>query len=546
MSIDRRTTSLGGFSQVDPTLAKVQAQVLGQVSDDLTKTNEFLQGKALQLAKEEFNVTASQRVREIYTKDAANPALVQSNIKEYRKNYMKKVPSAISSEVNGLFTSLNDKYITKAKDNQVAIVNNQAEFLTARKENEVEANTIELTSGLFGEGLAQSSSFKNALDGINTVHEMYATLGEDGKPLYTPEQRIAAEEDFAFNVLKSSAVTALRNSPNKLATIRKIRNNEFIIPAIEGVTTEETKLDIFLPVDRLTELGKSLTTELNNEFKLSDNEKKMKEKEDTLKSFEFENGFFQAMETGTKKTSAELDEAKPYLTTDQFVEMKVLTDTIAPDASNEQTINRLRLKANNGEDIEEELLNGYFQREVSDEDYVNLRNREQSINNKPITPVENSKQVFGQMKGSFVNPMTGAFNKIEDSVSIAKATTTFNDIHRELQLNGQVINNQEGYDIALYSIASNLPPREAAKFGIKIGEPKTETTKNADGTVRVKKVYPKVNVSQAIFDTRKVDLVKKYSKKLNTTNKDIILTNEQFKIESDQLLNFYGMFDKWD
>lgn len=546
MVIDRRTTSLGGFSQVDPILAKVQAQVLGQFSDDLTKTNEFLQGKAFQLAKEEFSVTASQRVREIYNKDSANPAIIQSNIDEYRKNYLSNVPSAISSEVSILFNDLGSKYITKAKSNQVNIVNNQAQFLTSKKENEIEANTIELTSGLFGEGLAQSSSFKNALDGINTVHDIYATLGDDGVPLYTPTQRIKAEEDFAYNVLKSSAITALRNSPNKLATIRKITDNEFIIPAIEGVTTEETKLDMFLPIDRLADLGKSLMNELNTEFKLSDNEKKMQEKQDTLKSFEFENKFFQSMGAGNKLSTEDLNEANPYLTTDQFVEMKVLTDTVAPDISDKFSISNLRLKANNGEDIQEELLNAYFQKELSDEDYVNLRNREQSIHNKPITPVENSKKVFSQLTGVIANPYLPGGIKAKDAIAASMSSTTFNDIHRELQLNGQSITNQEGYDIALYSIASNLPPNRLKSFGIVLGEPKIETTKDANGVISIKKTYPKTSVIKTMFDQRKVDLVKKYSKKLNTKNKDIIITNEQFKIESDQLLNFYGMFEKWD
>lgn len=540
--IDRRSVTISGVQSVDPVGFKAQSNLLDNIADSLYNVSENLEKKAINAGIRAFNTTATQRLSEIYKDNSSNPEVFNKIAGDYLKAFTQKMPTPVKNEVSNKFKTLQDKYSEKAISNRGKLVDNESQFQIALANNQLLERTSELSTGFFGNQLDRTTAFNNLLDGIEETRLNYSTLGEDGLPLYTAEQRLNAQNEFTFTVLKNAAREGLATSDNPLEFLEDISSNNFEIPAIEGLTTEPIKLSVLLPVDKVEQLGKDLEKELKDKFDLGEKEKNARKQQDALDAFNFENNFNSAMASGNKLTIDDVASSRDVLDADQYTKYYTLASTVAPNQSNNISINRLRQQQANGIDVSEDLLVEYANGNISDADYVDLETGNQSMQGKPIDPISGARNSFKTLSSAFVDPITGMMEEKKYAAMLAKAESTFNTIISKVVDSGQELSYNDGYNIALYSIASNMDKEDVSLYGIKLLEPEVKITNMPDGTRKQEFIYPDIAIDKAIKQQRENELISKYQDLLNTDNVDIIVTDENFKKELDKLDSITRMF----
>lgn len=216
---------------------KLNAQVL-----NLSLENSFNKYKNL----------AQEQIISSYNNNMNDPEALQKELGSKIKGVLKGVPFAIRNQTEEWVNNNAMGFISKAQSNQISYLNNE---LKKQSLQLIDSNTLS-ASNISGNIFSDNEELRD--NTLNTIYSNLANIkqgmsviGKDGRPLFSAEQQLSAEESFYSHVIKSSLLQkyeTLETLQEKEKYLNDLSQEKLSIP----FKTDNGKVEDFIPTLKLT------------------------------------------------------------------------------------------------------------------------------------------------------------------------------------------------------------------------------------------------------------------------------------------------------
>lgn len=417
------------------TQAKKDGVIAGQSSElPALKDDTTITGRAFNMAARETALTRLQlegrlTLSEYEDQNTLDPNGFQTKSESYLKGILPKIQQFDPAEAQNFeadFRLRADGILQQIKARHKDVVRDQQTETAIKMQIAANDEMGSLASSLFdGDPVEVEKKLgamtSNAAKIVDVVHQ----IGPDGRPLFSARERVAAEQAAEESVSSSIGKAWLDRQPDKLAAYDAWQNGnaemEIGVKNDDGsVTMTKINLKDLLGESGYQKAEDSFFDNLREDLDMQERVGRIRDRDFKQRSDD-QSTYFKELAMKGILTERMVDDARPVLEGDTFIQLKTLARGGGASVSDGNVIAKLAADDASGIDIRPQLNEQYKAGKISTPDYIQYTQRNSTtLEGGMKTPVETGRSYVSGSLGGLAKELGFA-----QSASIAQANAEY-------------------------------------------------------------------------------------------------------------------------
>ena len=396
---------------------------LPTLKDASTIRGRAYNAAAKDAAAVQYDLKGRQALSEYERNHAADPLAFKSKAEKYIDGVLpelRQFDPAFAERYKAEFALRTDSAINRVHDRQKAIARDMQLETALRHQLAVQDDLAQDAAALFsGSSQDASVTFERMLANASSIVDTANQIGPDGRPLFSAQQRVAAERDAEKIVSQQIGLAWMQSQPDMLSAFDKWQHGEatFELAGDDGQVSVINLKDV-LGARGYMQAEEMFFDQLRSELALSNQvdaarDRAFAENSDALYSD------FQVMAQDGTLTLDKVEAARPQLEDDRYVALREIAKGGFATVSNNDVLSRLIDRDAQGQDIRGELR--AEKSSLTAADYNRLYDRNADRLKKGVTdPVSTGRDYVGNSLGKLSTNLGFA-----QSIAIPKAEAEY-------------------------------------------------------------------------------------------------------------------------
>lgn len=250
------------------------AQVIGNLADYATKKGQQIQQGTMTNYQMNVRNQMKQRVSELERNFGNDPAVLQGELNNYRKDLLSSIPQeSVRQRIEGEYGVLIQPSINRATEKKLTILDEETELNARLSLMEQTDNLLLNVDDLISNDPVRATQAAQSVQlSMATIQSTINTTKHDGTSIFSPAERatkVLATRDTMF---KAAAARWMQNQPNKMKALQDWQANGLVVnfPDENGDVQKVNLRDAMGP-QVATKVNDDLVRQLKDEFSIKAN-----------------------------------------------------------------------------------------------------------------------------------------------------------------------------------------------------------------------------------------------------------------------------------